>query len=268
MTARVHQVKQHRSVLAGVEARTLVTDLQFPRHFHDQLGFGVMTSGGHRSWSGIGTVEAGAGDVIMVNAGECHDGAPLEGRPRGWRMVYLDPGQVSSQLDEELRGFPEVLRPVVRDPLLAGRFSELYAALTEQDPDLQAAEERLVLALMCLMRRHGVSKPTAAGPPPFVQKAIDRIQSDPERAASLAELASLCGVSRFQLLRGFARATGITPHSYAVQQRLLMVRRLLARGMAPSQAALEAGFADQSHMTRAFTRHFGVTPSRYGVAVR
>jgi AraC family transcriptional regulator len=30
-----------------------------------------------------------------------------------------------------------------------------------------------------------------------------------------------------------------------------------------AQIALEAGFADQSHFTRAFRRHFGVTPGRY-----
>jgi AraC-like DNA-binding protein len=29
----------------------------------------------------------------------------------------------------------------------------------------------------------------------------------------------------------------------------------------------EAGFADQSHMTRAFRRQFGVTPARYQAAV-
>lgn len=30
-------------------------------------------------------------------------------------------------------------------------------------------------------------------------------------------LAALCGMSRFQLIRGFARETGITPHAYLVQ---------------------------------------------------
>ncbi|MGJ5819050.1 helix-turn-helix domain-containing protein [Paludibaculum fermentans] len=264
----MHQVKQHRSVVSGVEARTLVTNTQFPRHFHDQLGFGVMSFGGHRSWSGIGAVEASAGDVIMVNAGECHDGAPLGDGARGWCMVYLDPQAVASQLGEELRGFPEVLRPVVRDPLLAGRFSDLFATLTDDVPDPLAAEDRLVLVLMCLLRRHGVSKPHSTGAPPFVQRAIERIEADCESSVSLSELAALCGVSRFQLLRGFARATGITPHAYVVQQRLLKVRRLLARGVAPSQAASEAGFADQSHMTRNFTRRFGVTPSRYRAAFR
>ena len=44
-------------------------------------------------------------------------------------------------------------------------------------------------------------------------------------------------------------------------------RDFLAAGHTPAQAAVEAGFADQSHMTRAFARQFGVTPGRYRTAV-
>jgi AraC-like DNA-binding protein len=35
----------------------------------------------------------------------------------------------------------------------------------------------------------------------------------------------------------------------------------------PADAAAEAGFSDQSHMTRAFVRQLGVTPARYRAAV-
>jgi AraC-like DNA-binding protein len=38
------------------------------------------------------------------------------------------------------------------------------------------------------------------------------------------------------------------------------------RGAFP-EAALIAGFADQSHMSRAFVRQFGVTPGRYQAAL-
>ena len=55
---------------------TLASNHHFPRHSHDQFGVGVITFGAPRSWSGVGHVEASAGDVIMVNPGEMHDGAP------------------------------------------------------------------------------------------------------------------------------------------------------------------------------------------------
>src|SRR2546423_10381713 len=92
---RVHRTTQHRSSVAGVEARTLASDRSFPRHSHDQLGIGVMISGAHRSWSAVGHVEARAGDTIMVNPGEMHDGMPAGDRPREWRMLYFEPAIVS-----------------------------------------------------------------------------------------------------------------------------------------------------------------------------
>ena len=75
----VHRMAQHRSAVRVIEARTLASDRSFPRHSHGQLGIGVILSGAHRSWSGIGHVEAHAGDIIMVNPGEMHDGMPIGG---------------------------------------------------------------------------------------------------------------------------------------------------------------------------------------------
>jgi AraC-like DNA-binding protein len=89
----------------------------------------------------------------------------------------------------------------------------------------------------------------------------------PELPFTLGELAAFSGVSRFQFLRGFAREAGITPHAYLVQRRVRLARQLLANGETPAQAAVQAGFADQSHMTRAFGRQFGITPSRYRAAI-
>ena len=84
----------------------------------------------------------------------------------------------------------------------------------------------------------------------------------------LAALAAEAGLSRFQFLRGFARDTGLPPHAYLIQRRLSLARHLIAQGTALADAAAGAGFADQSHMTRAFVRAFGVTPAQYAGAVR
>src|SRR5882762_9400965 len=101
---RFHQVKQHQLAIAGIEAMTLTSSHSFPRHSHDQLGIGLMAFGAQRSWSGLGQVEAGAGDVITVNPGEMHDGAPLDYQPRGWRMLYLDPALVAREVESEIGG--------------------------------------------------------------------------------------------------------------------------------------------------------------------
>ena len=246
---------------------TLVSNHHFPRHSHEQFSLGVIAFGAQRSWSGVGSVTAAAGDVIMANPGEIHDGSPVDGTARGWRMIYLDPAIMAREVREEFVGRIEIVRPVARDPLLAQHFAELFACLTAAQPDTLAGEENLLRSLMWVLRQHGMARPAPNGPSPCVAKAIQRLNSAPDAHVSLAELAALSGVSRFQLLRGFAREVGITPHAYLVQRRVRLARRLLADGQTSAQAAVLAGFADQSHMTRAFVRQLGVTPSRYRAAV-
>jgi AraC-like DNA-binding protein len=260
-----HHVIQHSSPLIGVEAMTLLSNHQFPRHAHDQWGIGVIIRGGQRSWSSIGLVDAGPGDVIMVNPGEIHDGIPIDGRVREWQMVYIDPAVATNIYDEEGISALEVVRPVAQDSLLARHFGCLFSALVEPN-DHMALEENLVGLVMYAIRKHGTQalRPARRAK---VLKVVQRLDDAPEAPNSLAELAALSGMSRFQLLRSFTAAVGITPHAYLVQRRVRVAKQLLADGRSPAAAALQAGFADQSHLTRAFARQFGITPRRYQAAV-
>lgn len=61
-------------------------------------------------------------------------------------------------------------------------------------------------------------------------------------------------------MRAFAKVFGVTPYAYVVERRLLNARRLIVSGEPLASAALEAGFADQSHMHRLFVRRYGYTP--------
>ena len=266
MAGEFHEAERHRSAVAGVEAFALASNRSFPRHAHDQFGIGILHSGAHRSWSGLGPVEAVAGDMITVNPGEIHDGAPVQGHVRAWRMLYLDPGLVAQALNEDMQGTVEIARPALRDPLLTTCFAQLFAAITAAVPEILAVEESLLRTLAHLVARHGSRPLLVCGRPPSVARALRHMDDAPERSMTLAELAALSGVSRFQLLRGFARTVGTTPHAYLLQQRVRLARRLLAAGRRPAEAAAEAGFADQSHLTRAFRRQLGITPARYRAA--
>jgi hypothetical protein len=100
--------------------------------YSHSLGFrlGVIAFGAQRSWSGIGFVNASAGDVITLNPGEMHDGVPLDGKARGWRIIYFDPGLVAREVEEEIIGQAEIIRPVAHDPVLATHLVRLFACLT------------------------------------------------------------------------------------------------------------------------------------------
>jgi len=271
VTKRIHRVTLHRSGIPGVEAMTLFSDHAFPRHSHDHFGIGIMTSGAQRSWSVVGQVESEAGDVIMCNPGEIHDGRPLkpgtgnlepEANARGWRILYFDPSFIAGELSREERG-ELMVPPVVRDPRLSAAVAHLFRDVERATPDTLAVEERLMSCLMLVSQRHRLNGSATPHTSPSIASAIQRLDEAPEIPITLADLARLTGVSRFQLLRGFAKEIGTTPHAYLVQRRARLAKRFLSAGRSPAETALLSGFADQSHLTRAFVRLFGVTPARY-----
>ena len=247
-----------------MEALSLLSEHAFPRHAHDQFGLGVITAGAQKSWSVVGAVESVAGDVIMVNPGEVHDGSPIGG-PRGWQIAYLEPTLVAQELAAEFGGGDVVLQPVVRDRSLAKDVTKLLEAL--QAPDGHV-EELLLACLVRVVKQHRLSGPRLASASPSVARALEWIDAEPAAETSLSELAAACDVSRFQLIRGFLRDVGTTPHAYRIQWRVRLARRYLRQGHALAEAAQLAGFADQSHLTRAFLRQFGITPGRYRDALR
>ena len=101
---------------------------------------------------------------------------------------------------------------------------------------------------------------------PALERARQRIDADPAAPLCLADLARDAGLSRYQALRGFAKLTGLTPHAYVLQRRIQAARRMIAQGTRIAETAAACGFADQSHLNRAFVRRHGLTPGAYAAA--
>jgi len=252
--ARIHAVEAH-------------SGQSFSRHTHEQFGIGLVTRGAQKSFSGRGMVEACAGDLITVNPNEVHDGAPLGDTGRSWKILYLAPGLAADLLRDSSRaGALEFSAPVLHDGHLAEAFARAYAAATSTLPAARLAAEQHLLGLMSqtLLRRPAPDARAAA--PTAVAQSM--MEDDPLADWSLADLATACGLSRFQLVRSFARNTGFTPHAFLLHRRILLARRLIAGGMALADAAAASGFADQSHMTRVFVRKYGVAPGAYAISFK
>jgi AraC family transcriptional regulator len=95
-----------------------------------------------------------------------------------------------------------------------------------------------------------------------VEKAIWFIESHFARDITLDEVAAVCGLSRFQMSRLFAYATGKTVTAYVRGRRLTEAARALADGASDILAvALEAGYGSHEAFSRAFRDQFGLTPA-------
>ncbi len=97
---------------------------------------------------------------------------------------------------------------------------------------------------------------------------IDYLRAHLSRRLTLDELAAVAGLSPFHFLRRFQAQHHATPQQMLMALRLFEAKRLLAASIEPAQVALAAGLTDQAHLTRAFSRRYGVTPARYQKQVR
>jgi AraC-like DNA-binding protein len=237
----------------GVYCTRIESSRHYGRHWHDTFGVGYVEHGAHRSASGRGSVDAYAGDVITTNPGEVHDGRPLGAPTRHWCIVYFEPSVLASPM--------EITRPVIKDVELRRALQRLVGRL-EGKAQALACEEALVEACALLLDRHTTRRPwrEASGE---VKKVRDRLADDSAAAPTLAELASIAGLSRYQVLRRFEKVYGVPPHAWLLQRRAERARGLIREGSGLAAAAAACGFADQSHMTRVFVRHFGFTPGAW-----
>ncbi|MET6555348.1 helix-turn-helix transcriptional regulator [Citrobacter farmeri] len=266
MKKEVHQVKQHRCVIPDIEILSLYSERTFPRHSHDQFGIGVFIQGSHRSWSNIGNVNAVTGDIIMVNPGEIHDGIPASG-PRGWHMLYINPDAFIKEWNTDLPTDDLTLKPVANDPALGLMIRQLFSQSAAGDPDTMAIEETIMRCLMQAGQNHTLSATPRILHSPTVRLVKEFIDDAPEGNITLTGLATLCDITRFQLIRRFSREVGITPHAYLLQSRVRLAKKLLSQGKRTVDVAMMAGFSDQSHLTRAFQKQTGITPGQYRSAV-
>lgn len=214
----------------------------------------------------------GPGDVLVLNPGEVHGGGPANRSIWRYRALY-PPVTMMQHVVRDLTGterrIPQFAEDVVRDPYVAAMLRRAHIALEEPSSALER-ESRLLQALACLVAHHGVDKLPAqrvASEHRAVERAREYLGAHPDENVSLERLAREVGLSPFHLCRVFRRETGLSPHAYQILLRVHLAKALLAKGVAISQAAVEAGFCDQAHLTRHFKRIFGVTPGRYLVVV-
>jgi AraC-like DNA-binding protein len=260
----------------GVFATDIDSAHAFDRHWHTTFGFGLMERGAHRSMSGRGMVDAQVGDVITQNPGEVHDGRPLGGPSRRWRMIYLDPPVMESMVGPLERSGVDVrlTRPVIQDKALIPALRQLWQRLerwsgaAHPSPDAAlGCEEALVRACGLLLSSYSTATVGARGAvEQDVAQVRERLADDLVGTPSLSELAAIVGLSRYQLLRRFERIYGMAPFEWQRQVRVERARGLIGTGSSLAQVAVDCGFADQSHMTRAFVGHFGFTPGAWAAA--
>jgi AraC-like DNA-binding protein len=210
------------------------------------------------------------GATAFMEPGETHR-VQAKSKPSHFFTLFIERDQFARLAEEsDAAGIPHFRVTEVFDaPLLEG--------LARLSRDLRAGRDALQLqsgfaVLMHRILKYAENRPAARpASGQMLRRSLERareiLEDRRNEPVTLDELARAAALSRFHLVRSFAKEFGLPPHAYQLQMRVKEACRFLRAGMPCVQVATAAGFADQSHFARHFKRIMGVAPSNYASPV-
>lgn len=226
----------------------------YPAHTHDAWTLMLIDTGAVRYELDRHEHGALVDGVTLLPPHVPHDGRSAY--PTGFhkRVLYLD----DAVLPHELIG-KAVDTPMLVDPLLRQRVHQLHLAL--EDPF--EASSRLALITERLTHHFAGTSPAVHADPTLADRLRQLLDASLPTGISLAEASVELRTSPTHLVRAFSRRFGLPPHRYVTGRRIDLARGYLVDGRSAAEAAVLAGFHDQSHLTRHFRRVLGTSPGRF-----
>jgi AraC-like DNA-binding protein len=202
-----------------------------PHHQHAEAYIAVVLSGGYEEAGDRGCFRVKPGDVLLHIPFESHVNRY---EPRGADLITLELA-ASATITEAVATLPD---------------ADEIVRMAECDPREATAE---VLRVM---------QPAKRSVDDWPQKLATALEQNLH--LRLGDWARELGLADATISRGFQKVFGITPSAFRVRQRARAALRLAVVGSGGlSEVALQAGFCDQAHMTRAVRAMTGRPPGAW-----
>lgn len=232
---------------------------RYGRHVHLDYHLGLVELGAQNFIHKGSSAPLAPGQLSLLNPDIAHDGSCFGELGFRVRVFSLAP-ELMATLAEELEQAPPFFgRPLLHQPRLYRQSLALHRQLEQGALSAEEAESQL-LALLSDFFPYREQRPLEAA---ALGRLRDRLLAGLDQPHPLEQLAADAGLSRFQFLRRFKAAVGMTPHAYLRRLRLEAAKKQLARGRAVADTALAVGFFDQAHFHRTLVAAYRITPARF-----
>lgn len=214
------------------------------------------------------------GDVVLVDSRSVHRPEMEGGNPYERIIIYISPEflrKMSTAVCDLLEVFNTDTGHVLR--LKETERKKIFAMTAALEKELSGEDYgreiisnvyllRLLVEIGRQRRRKDVHNPHPVIPEnPRVLEWIAYIDGHLAEDLDMDLLAERFFISKYYMMRLFHRETGFTIHTFLLQRRLLAARQLIDKGMRATEACYRCGFRSYSSFTRAYSKHFGSTPT-------
>lgn len=246
-----------------------VTDVRFPPlvrlgdHSHERACLAVVVEGDVDKSFRHADLPSPATTVLTMPPLEPH--VDRFGRA-GARIVVVEPDSATvDRLRDIVPSFDRVDH--FRDLGAVTVATRLARELVARDDAAPLAVEGFVLELLARVARAPECPRRRA--PAWLAEATEYVRARFRESFRVADVASAVGVHPVHLTRVFRHHHGTTVGEEVRRLRIDWAAAELSSSERPlAEIAFDAGFADQSHFTRAFKARTGVTPGRYRETAR
>ena len=257
VTAGASRVSELDLALGHVTASRFPANLTLPRHSHPHATVAIILAGGFDGRYRTGQRECRPRSVIVEPAGEQHGNrfGPVE-----TAILTLSPEahRLGPALEAAATRFS-----FERDPFAALIARRAIDELDRPDDVTPLAVEAAALEILARVTRTARHEHR----PRWLEEARAVLHDRFAETLTLGDVAAAVGVEPERLARTFRRTLGEPLAGYLRRIRVDAAAALLETTDLPiSRIAADAGFADQSHLTRWFGRYLGTTPSAYRMA--
>jgi AraC family transcriptional regulator len=226
-------------------------------HRHDDAHFVLVLSGTYISSARHAGARAPAPTLVFNPAGTRHRDRFVDGRG-SFMTVSLDPSLLAGA--EELQAAQQCASALHQAASVAAAFRMAHEIGRGGDSALLEAGAWEMLASL-----HAPAPAGRSTVPGWAHQAYEAVMDLAQDShLRIADLAASLGVHPVHLARVFRQAWGCSPGELLRWRRVEQAGGLLRRReLSLAEVALRAGFADQSHMNRAFQARYGMTPCHY-----
>lgn len=209
----------------------------------------------------------GKGALLVAQSGDTTSCEDFEGKSthREFHCAPEAMETIAEEIGDRLTGGRIFQSPFICDASLCQPFLKFHFAMGAKPTAIESSSLlREFLGEMILRYGNRPEKSLRLGNErPAVNRVKDYLRSRYAENVTLEELARIAKLSPFHLVRVFRKEVGLPPHAYQTRLRLEHAKALIAKGIPIREAALNAGFFDQSHFSNHFRKVFGYPPGTH-----